>query len=93
MIDLSFKNNELKAIDTSVYKARNVLSVQIGSLSYAPNFGIDYDLFFNSDLQIQDQTFQAYAVSKLAENGINPVDVLTEKNTLDENLLITIDDQ
>lgn len=91
MIDLQFKNNVLKTADTLIYKARNILSTQIGSLAYAPDFGIDYDLFFGEDYQIQNQTFQAYAISKLSENGINPLDVLDKKGTFDEVLNIQIE--
>ena len=91
MIDLQFKNNVLRTADTLIYKARNILSTQIGSLAYAPEFGIDYDLFFGDDYQIQNQTFQAYAISKLSENGINPLDVLDSKGTFDEVLKIQIE--
>lgn len=91
MIDLQFKNNVLRTADTLIYKARNILSTQIGSLAYAPDFGIDYDLFFGDDYQIQNQTFQAYAISKLSENGINPLDVLDSKGTFDEVLNIKIE--
>ena len=91
MIDLQFKNNILRTADTLIYKARNILSTQIGSLAYAPDFGIDYDLFFGEDYIIQTQTFQAYAISKLSENGINPLDVLDTKGTFDEVLNIQIE--
>ncbi len=91
MIDLKFKDNILRTADTLIYKARNILSTQIGSLAYAPEFGIDYDLFFGEDYTIQNQTFQAYAISKLSENGINPLDVLDTKGTFDEVLNIQIE--
>lgn len=91
MIDLQFKNNILRTADTLIYKARNILSTQIGSLAYAPDFGIDYDLFFGEDYIIQNQTFQAYAISKLSENGINPLDVLDSKGTFEEVLNIKIE--
>jgi len=91
MIDLKFKDNILRTADTLIYKARNILSTQIGSLAYAPEFGIDYDLFFGEDYTIQNQTFQAYAISKLSENGVNPLDVLDTKGTFDEVLNIQIE--
>ena len=91
MIDLQFKDNILRTADTLIYKGRNILSTQIGSLAYAPDFGIDYDLFFGDDYEIQTQTFQAYAISKLSENGINPLDVLDSKGTFEEVLNIKIE--
>tara|TARA_R110000851_G_scaffold184676_2_gene334032 strand:- start:312 stop:590 length:279 start_codon:yes stop_codon:yes gene_type:complete len=90
MKDLFFKDDVLKARDTLIYKARNILSTQIGYLSYAPEFGIDYDLFFNQDYNIQTETFKAYAIAKLAENGMNPLEVLTQDNNLDTILNIQL---
>jgi len=74
-----FKNQTLQ-------KAKNILSSQIGSLVYAPEFGIDYDLFFSSDYEIQNETFRAYAVSKLSENGINTQEILQQDSNLDQIL-------
>jgi len=91
MIDLLFKNNTLKTADTLIYKARNILSTQINYLHYAPTFGIDYNLFFDQNFRIQTETFKAYAISKLAENGINPLEVLTEEGALDAILNIQIE--
>lgn len=90
MIDLKYKDNILTTSDTLVYKARNILSIQIGSLAYAPDFGIDYDLFFGKDYNIQTETFKAYAISRLAENGINPLDVKTIEQALDSIINIQI---
>jgi hypothetical protein len=90
MIDLKFKDNILRTADTLIYKARNILSTQEGYLHYAPTFGIDYDLFFGQDYKIQTQTFKSYAISKLAENGINPLEVLSQEGTFDTLLNIQI---
>ncbi len=92
MIDLKFKDNKLTTSDTSIFKARNILSTQFDYLAYAPEFGIDYNLFFNQDYRIQTETFKSYAISKLSENGINPAEVLTTEGALDAILNITIDD-
>ncbi len=92
MIDIAVKNNKVIASDTVIYKAINLLSTQIGSLAYAPEFGIDYDLFFLSDYKIQIETFKAYAISKLVENSINPIEVLTEENSLETLLNFKISD-
>lgn len=91
MIDLKFTQNGIQPIDTSLYKAKNILETQMGFLEYAPDFGIDYNLFFGSDLEIQIETYQSYAVSKLAENGINPLDLLTSDGKFDTLLNINIE--
>jgi len=92
MIDIFIdKDGILRSAETSLYKAKNILSTQIGSLVYAPEFGIDYDLFFGDDYKIQNETFTAYAVSKLAENGINPQEILSKKETFEEILNIKLE--
>lgn len=91
MIDLKFKNNSLDVKDTSLYKARNLLSTQIGSLAYAEDFGIDYDLFFGQDYKIQTETFKSYAISKLSEKGINPLEVITDEGSLETILNIELE--
>jgi hypothetical protein len=90
-IDLILSENGISAKDTSIFKAKNILETQIGSLQYAPDFGIDYNLFFGSDLQIQIETYQAYAISKLSENGINPLDLIQEDGKFDTLLNINIE--
>ena len=91
ILDLFFKNNILKTQETSIFKAKNILSTQLGSLAYAPTFGIDYNLFFSADYKIQDQTFRSYAISKLSENGVNTQEILTNQETFQETLNIKID--
>jgi hypothetical protein len=90
MIDIHIKNNNLQASDTSIWKAKNILEIEIGFLFYASEFGIDYDLFFGEDLQIQKETFISYATSKLAENGVNPLEVISNEGTFDANLNINL---
>ena len=90
-IDIHFSNDRLEFSETNLYKAKNILETQIGFLEYAPDFGIDYDLFFGSDLEIQIETYQSYAISKLAENGINPLDLITQDAKFDTVLNINIE--
>lgn len=92
MIDLFIDSDGiLRSSDTSIYKGRNILQTQIGFLKYAPEFGIDHNLFFGQDFQIQTETFKAYAISKLSENGVNPLEVITAEGQLDAALNIKID--
>jgi hypothetical protein len=91
MIDLIFSASEISAKDTSLFKAKNILETQIGFLEYAPDFGIDYNLFFGNDLEIQIETYQAYAISKLSENGINPLDLIQQDGKFDTLLNINIE--
>lgn len=88
--DIVLNGNDLNTTQSLIYKAQNILETQLNYLVYAPNFGIDYDLFINQSFDIQTETFKSYAISKLAENGINPVDVLSMQNELDSIINIKI---
>jgi hypothetical protein len=90
MIDIVSSNeNGMGIYDTDTEKAGNVLSVQLGSLEYAPQLGIDLRYFLDPDFSFQNESFRAYLVEVLASNGINvsrviqTVQALYEKYTLE----------
>lgn len=66
--------------DTATIKAANVLSVQLGSLEYAQDFGIDQRFFLSSDFQFQNESFKAYMIERLTQHQIN---VATVTETLE----------
>lgn len=69
--------------ETVVYKACNLLRVQIGDLAYAPGWGIDLEMFFDPNVEIQTDVFKKYSIKKMAENGINPVSLVTDEKSLE----------
>lgn len=81
MIDVYLENGEFKATDTIVFKAKNILEVQEGSLSYAPELGIDLKRFLDPNIKIQNRTFEAYSIQKLGEQGVNPIELIVNKET------------
>lgn len=84
MIDIKIENGNAKMIETVVFKASNLLKIQEGDLEYHKNFGIDLKRFFDPDIQIQNETFEAYSLQKMAQNGINPVALAIEKKTFEQ---------
>lgn len=77
MIDItSISNGDITLIDTQVYKAKNVLQCQLGSLEYAKDFGIDLEFFLDPDLQFQNDSFKAYLIQRLSESHVNVNEVL-----------------
>jgi len=62
---------DLRKIDSDTGKAANVLSVQLGSLNHLPEFGIDLDYFLTEDIEFENESFQAYMIQVLTDNGIN----------------------
>jgi len=77
MIDVSEIGTDLGVFDSSVPKAANVLSVQLGNLDYAPDFGVDLRYFLNENFQFQNESFQAYLIKRLAESSIDVASVVT----------------
>lgn len=81
MIDGFIENGEFKTGDTIVFKAKNILETQEGSLNYAPELGIDLKRFLDPDVKIQNRTFEAYSIQKLGEQGVNPIELIVNKET------------
>lgn len=81
MIDGFIENGEFKTSDTIVFKAKNILKTQEGSLNYAPELGIDLKRFLDPDVKIQNRTFEAYSIQKLGEQGVNPIELIVNKET------------
>lgn len=73
---------DLRLYDSEVGKAGNVLSVQLGSLSYSPDFGVDLKFFLESEFHFQNDSFKAYLVQRLAENQVNVAQVISTLETL-----------
>lgn len=84
MIDIISAENgqDLGLFNTQNPKAANVLSIQLGSLEYAPDFGIDLKYFLSEDFRFQNESFKAYMVEVLANNNINVTSILDEVYSL-----------
>lgn len=84
MIDLIGVGTDFEFADTQTQKGKNVLSVQLGALEYAPEFGVDIKYFLSEDFKFQNDSFKSYLVQVLANNGINVASVLDTVNALFE---------
>src|SRR5690348_6038468 len=62
---------DLRLFDTQTTRAANILSVQLGSLEYAKDLGIDLSFFLSEAFRFQDESFKAYLIQVLADRGIN----------------------
>lgn len=91
MIDIiSADSSGMQVFDTQVYKGKNVLSVQLGSLEYAQLFGIDLRYFLTEGVKFQDASFKAYTIERLATAGINVTELIEVIESLDSIYKYTI---
>ena len=91
MIDVFLSDaGELKTAEAVVFKAKNILSIQENSLEYEPDLGIDLKRFLDPDIKIQNETFEAYSVQRLAAQGVNVVSLLTDKEAFREVFNYTV---
>lgn len=80
----------LRVYDTQTSKAKNILSVQLGSLEYIPEFGIDLRYFLSEDVKFENESFKSYLVQRLASSGINVATVIETILPLYEKLTFNI---
>jgi len=78
---------------TDTTRAANLLSVQLNSLNFAPELGIDFDYFLREDLEIQNESFRGYLVEVLSERGISVISIITEVESLYQKFTMNIKDQ
>ncbi len=77
MIDLTNSVvDDIGVVDTQIFKATNILSIQLGSLEYAPLLGIDLRYFLSEEFRFQNASFRAYLIEVLANNAINVAGVV-----------------
>lgn len=76
MIDIVSVTTDIGLFDTDNFRAKNILSVQLGSLEYAQDLGIDLVYFLGEDLRFQNASFKAYLIGVLANRGINVASVV-----------------
>lgn len=83
---------DIQIADSVVSKAANVISVQLGSLEYAPTFGSDLKYFLDSQFKIQQSSLKAYLVQRLVANQINVTDCVQTIQSLFQTLDFFVDD-
>lgn len=90
MLDIETILNGGTFKDSDIFKANNILTTQIGSLYFLPEFGIDIDLFFSQDYSIQFESFQSYITDKMVQAGINISKINTSIDTFTRGIIMTI---
>ena len=84
MIDIvsTIYGQDIGLFNTQTTRAANILSVQLGTLEYAQDLGIDLRYFLSEDFRFQNDSFKAYLVETLASRGINVTQVVDQIDSL-----------
>lgn len=83
---------DLVIADSAAPKAGNVLSIQIGDLEYAPDFGVDLRFFLQEQLQFQNESFRAYLVERLTQSQISVDQVVEIIDTFTSKFIFDVGD-
>lgn len=76
MIDITSFSTDLVLVDTQVPKSANIFQIQLGTLEYAQEFGIDLKFFIDEDFQFQNESFKSYLIQRLSESHVDVNQVL-----------------
>jgi len=90
MIDIVEIGTDIGTYDTNVMRAQNVLSVQLGSLSYAEDFGLDLRYFLSEEFEFQNEAFKSYLLQRLAEHSIDVSSIVETVNALYNDLVFNV---
>lgn len=94
MIDIvGFDSTGMQVFDTQTELAANILSVQLGSLEYAQDLGIDLRYFLAEKIKFQDDSFKAYLVQALAQRGVNVASLVENGQDLFTNYIFNLSPQ
>jgi hypothetical protein len=84
IVEIPTDGRDLKLVDSDIMKAGNVVTVQLGSLEYAPDFGSDLRYFLETNFEIQSESFKAYLIERLTQSQVNVTQVISVIDTLFE---------
>lgn len=84
------QGNDLPTQNSIAPKAGNVVNIQLGSLDFAPDFGVDLEYFITDDFQFQAASFQAYLVQRLTQHKVNVSKVINVITGFMQNNTFTV---
>lgn len=92
MIDIvsNETGKDMGLYNTQAPKAGNILSIQVGSLEYAQDFGIDLAYFLDENFKYQNDSFISYLIETLANRGVNVAEILQNNQNLFKELTIKV---
>lgn len=94
MIDIvGFDSKGMQVYDTQTERAANILGIQLESLEYWPEGGIDLEYFLAENIKFQNDSFKAYLIQILATWGINVASLSEVLEDLESQYIINLSPQ
>jgi hypothetical protein len=90
MIDIMEITTDIGVLNSSIKKAENVLSVQLGKLEYAQEFGIDLEYFLDENFKFQNESFKSYLLQRLSESSIDVMSIIDTAESLYNNMVFNL---
>lgn len=68
--------NDLEFVSSELPRAENLIGVQLGTLNYQPNWGVDLEYFLNPNYEIQAECFEAHLLQRIGFWGMNVIEFM-----------------
>lgn len=73
--------NDLEFVSSELSRAENLIGVQLGTLKYQPDWGVDLDYFLNPNYEIQAECFEAHLLQRIGFWGMNVLDFMHKQGS------------
>lgn len=83
--------NDLVFIASDLPRAANLMDIQLGALTYAPEWGADKAYFLNPDFEIQAECFEAHLLQRMAYWGINVANFAAKQGKFCREMLFNLE--
>lgn len=71
--------NDLEFVSSELPRAENLIGVQLGTLNYQPNWGVDLEYFLNPNFEIQAECFEAHLLQRIGFWGMNVIEFMSKQ--------------
>jgi hypothetical protein len=91
IVEVPTDGRDLGVGTSTAPRAANVVATQLGSLEYAPDFGVDKRFFLESPIRFQTESFKAHVIERLTQAQINVAEVTDVVEALSQRLRLRVE--
>ena len=73
------QKNDLEFMASELPRAENLIGVQLGSLVFQPDWGVDLQHFLNPNYEIQAECFESHLIQRIGFWGMNVIDFIPKQ--------------